>query len=434
MPLARVLYSIFVYCCTPLIVLRLLWRALRAPAYAKRWRERWGFVPARPAKESLIWLHSVSVGETLAAIPLIKALQTKYPQTHIHVTCMTPTASVQIETALSDYLGRQISHTYAPYDSPTAVARFLRRINPAIFIVMETELWPNMLASCQAQSIPVVLANARLSLKSASGYARFLTLTKPMLSGLCRVAAQTPADAARFIALGSPTRAVTVTGNIKFDLALSAELIAKAAVLRGHWQGTVGRPIWLVASTHPGEEALLLTAFKAVKRAIPNVLMVLTPRHPERFNAVFKQSVSAGYRVVRASDGVALSAQSDVLVGDTMGQLLLYYGACDVAFVGGSLVPVGGHNMIEPAAWGRPIICGSQLHNFVQVATLLEKAGGLQICDNVDQLSATVIDVLGSEEKRLQMGSAALQVAQENRGALQKILTIIDGVPFKLAP
>ncbi len=430
MPLARVLYSIFVYCCTPLIVLRLLWRALRAPAYAKRWRERWGFVPARPAKESLIWLHSVSVGETLAAIPLIKALQTTYPQTHIHVTCMTPTASVQIQTALSDYLGRQISHTYAPYDSPSAVARFLRRINPAIFIVMETELWPNMLASCQAQSIPVVLANARLSLKSASGYAQFLTLTKPMLSGLCRVAAQTPADAARFIALGSPTRAVTVTGNIKFDLALSAELIAKAAVLRGHWQGKVGRPIWLVASTHPGEEALLLTAFKAVKRAIPNVLMVLTPRHPERFNAVFKQSVSAGYRVVRASDGVAPSAQSDVLVGDTMGQLLLYYGACDVAFVGGSLVPVGGHNMIEPAAWGRPIICGPQLHNFMQVATLLEKAGGLQICDDVDQLSATVIDVLGSEEKRLQIGSAALQVAQENRGALQKILTIIDGVPF----
>lgn len=420
---ARLLYSLLLYLLLPAILLRLCWRALRAPAYARRWGERFGRVAPLlgPGSGPVIWIHAVSVGETLAALPLIRRLQAAQPQARLLVTTTTPTGSARVRAALGD----GVAHCYAPYDFPHAVRRFLRRVQPALLIVMETELWPNLLHGCARRDIPVVLANARLSARSAAGYARVAALTRPMLAALTRVAAQTGADGERFLALGLEPERLHVTGNLKFDLELDAALRARAHQLRAAWRGGV-RPIWLAASTHEGEDEIVLAAHRQLLATRPDALLVLVPRHPERFDRVHALCMGQGFRTLRHSAGRPPAIDTQVLLGDTMGELLAFCGAADLVFVGGSLVPVGGHNLIEPAAWGRPVLSGPELFNFAEAAALLETGGGLRICADGAALAAAVAELLDQPERRAAMGAAAHAVAAANRGALTRLAAIID--------
>lgn len=408
----------FVYALIPVIVIKLLYRSLKVPAYRQRWGQRLGFVP-KLSNQKVIWLHAVSVGETLAAVPLVKALQTKYPEYRLMVTCMTVTGSQRIRSVFAD----SVEHSYAPYDMPDAVARFLNRINPQLLVIMETELWPNTIAACRRRDIPVVVANGRLSQQSADGYKRIAPLVRPMLQSINALVAQQAEDGERFINLGLPHQALTISGNIKFDLSLDADMQQQAQQLSRHWRGVQNRSVWLAASTHQGEDEIILQAFRQLVETMQQPpLLVLVPRHPERFNGVHNLCQAAGFKVLRRSEAEADIAQADILLGDTMGELMLFYGACDIAFVGGSLVPNGGHNMIEPAAWGVPILSGPHLFNFSEVSHLLITGKGMSVCESASSLAEQCIDLLGNPDRRHDMGSAARQVAEENRGALIKLL------------
>ena len=421
MTFSRFFYSVSFYLLSPIILLRLLYRARRAPAYARRWAERFGFV-AEATGNKTIWLHSVSVGETLAAVPLVKALQQRYPDHRLMVTCMTVTGSERIRAAFGD----TVNHSYAPYDMPDSVARFLNRVQPSILIIMETELWPNTIAACCSRNIPVILANGRLSAKSAAAYSKISRLVRPMLWSMSAVVAQHADDGARFTQLGLPDKALTISGNIKFDLHLNSEVQAKAQSLAVQWRGDNQRPVLLAASTHPGEDELILQAFGQIKAALAvKPLLVLVPRHPERFNDVAQLCEQAGCRLARRSAEQS-TAEADILLGDTMGELMAFYGACDLAFVGGSLVAVGGHNMIEPAAWGVPIISGPQLFNFAEASRLLIEGDAMVVCEDAQSLAQQSIGLLTNPQRRTQMGAAARHIAEANRGALERLLAVID--------
>ena len=419
----RFLYSVLFYCLLPTIVMRLLWRGLKAPSYFQRWAERFGFCQRLESSTPTIWLHAVSVGETLAAVPLVRALQDKYPDHRIFMTCMTPTGSDRVLSIFGD----SIEHSYAPYDLPDAVARFLNRVDPKLLIIMETELWPNTIAACKRRGIPVIVANARLSEKSARGYQRISPIVAPMLNNLHTVAAQHTDDAQRFQSLGLPQSGSVVTGNIKFDLHLDQDLRAKASQLLDDWRGPDNRPILLAASTHKGEDELILAAFTKIKMELDSLLLVLVPRHPERFNQVAELCQKTGFTTVRRSNNVS-TAGADILLGDSMGELMTFFGACDLAFVGGSLVPTGGHNVIEPAAWGVPVLTGPHLFNFSETSELLMGGGGMLICQDSDELASHCSRLLQDDSIRQTMSLAARQVAEANRGALDRLLRVIGRV------
>ena len=419
--MSRIIYSAIFYLLTPIILLRLLYRALKAPAYRKRWAERFGFPVYAESTADFIWLHAVSVGETLAAVPLVKTLQQNYPQHRLMVTCMTPTGSERIKAAFGD----SVDHSYMPYDTPDSVARFLNRLKPKMLIIMETELWPNTIAACQSRDIPVILANGRLSARSAAAYQSISSLVQPMLSGISAVAAQHKDDGDRFIRLGLPPSALEVTGNIKFDLSLDRDVQDRAAVLSEQWHCGNNRPVFLAASTHRGEDEIILQSFGQIKQQIDNALLVLVPRHPERFNQVGELCTSAGFTLARRSAGDKVEA-ADVLLGDTMGELMVFFGACDVAFVGGSLVATGGHNMIEPAAWGVPVLTGPHLFNFTEASQLLLAADGMLVCNDAAELAEQCISLMGNKGRRQEVGNAARLVAEANRGALDKLMSVID--------
>ncbi|WP_346837735.1 lipid IV(A) 3-deoxy-D-manno-octulosonic acid transferase [Microbulbifer sp. SAOS-129_SWC] len=415
----------------PLILLRLWWRGRRQPAYRRRWRERCGRVPARASRAPLIWVHSVSVGETLAAVPVIEALAARHSDWQWLVTTTTPTGSERVQSALRPLLGGRLLHYYLPYDLPECLNPFLDALRPTALVIIETELWPNLLAVCARRDIPTLLANARLSEKSARGYARVPRLTGRMLASLTRVVAQYPADAERFVALGMPAERVTACGNIKFDLEIDLGLASEAQALAHRWHGggSRPRPVWLAASTHAGEDELVLDAFARVRRDRPelaDLLLVLVPRHPQRFDSVARLCRERGLKVLRRSSGGQPQLSHQVLLGDTMGELLRFYGACDVAFVGGSLVPVGGHNMIEPAAWCVPVVCGPHLYNFATVAQLLREAGGLSVVEDAAQLAAQLTQWLSDDDARRAAGERARAVAEANSGALQRLLAEIE--------
>ena len=419
--MSRIIYSAIFYLLTPIILLRLLYRGLKAPAYKKRWAERFGFPVYAESTADFIWLHAVSVGETLAAVPLVKTLQQNYPQHRLMVTCMTPTGSERIKAAFGD----SVDHSYMPYDTPDSVARFLNRLKPKMLIIMETELWPNTIAACQSRDIPVILANGRLSARSATAYQRISSLVQPMLSGISAVAAQHKDDGDRFIRLGLPPSALEVTGNIKFDLSLDQDVQDRATVLSEQWHCGNNRPVFLAASTHRGEDEIILQAFGQIKQQVDNALLVLVPRHPERFNQVGELCISAGFTLARRSAGDKVEA-ADVLLGDTMGELMVFFGACDVAFVGGSLVATGGHNMIEPAAWGVPVLSGPHLFNFTEASQLLLAADGMLVCNDAAELAEQCISLMGNKGRRQEVGNAARLVAEANRGALDKLMSVID--------
>lgn len=424
----RILYTWLFRAAVPFILLRLWWRGRAQPQYRRRWRERFGQIPARASRAPMLWVHAVSVGETLAAVPMIRELAKRHPDWQWLVTTTTPTGSDQVRAALAPLLGGRLLHYYAPYDLPECIAPFIDRLHPRALVIMETELWPNLLAQCAARGIPTLLANARLSEKSAAGYARFGLLAGPMLKNLDKVVAQYPADAERFIGLGLPRDRVLASGNIKFDLHIGRGLASEAQALAHQWRGAGGRRVWLAASTHAGEEEIVLDAYRQLLGEFPDLLLVLVPRHPQRFDGVAQLCRSRQLNLQRRSDGGRPGPQQQVLLGDTMGELLRFYGASDLAFVGGSLVPVGGHNMIEPAAWGLPIVSGPQLHNFATVAQLLRDAGGLQIVENAQQLAAQLAEWLRDKDARRSAGVRARQVAAENSGALARLVSEIENL------
>lgn len=424
----RLLYTLIYTLLLPVILLRLLWRSRLAPAYRQRWLERFGVftAPAFDHSKPVIWLHAVSVGETLAAVPLIKQLQLDHPDWQWTITTTTPTGSEQVRAIFGGaILQNTFAHVYAPYDLPIFISAFIKRAQPSLAIVMETELWPNMLHSCRTHNIPVIIANARLSEKSARGYAKLAPLTRSMLADVSMIAAQQNADGERFIDLGLTRDKLSVTGSIKFDLNMNDVIRNKAAALRLQWSCSETRKVWLAASTHTGEDEIILQTFSELKKQLPDLLLVLVPRHPERFSAVAVQCTQAGWNVITRSSNANADAGADIVIGDTMGELLAFYGAVDIAFVGGSLVPVGGHNLIEPAAWACPVISGPHLFNFSEVQRLLQENNALTIAKNSDDLVVAIKNWLTNEEPRKHAGERAKQVADNNRGALKKLCALV---------
>ncbi|PWB33037.1 3-deoxy-D-manno-octulosonic acid transferase [Pseudomonas sp. SDI] len=413
----RTLYSLLFHLGLPLVALRLFLRSRKASAYGQRIGERFAFgLPA--LKPGGIWVHAVSVGESIAAAPMIRALLERYPQLPITVTCMTPTGSERIKAMFANE--PRIQHCYLPYDLPWAAARFLDKAQPRLAVIMETELWPNHIHQCAKRGIPLALANARLSERSARGYARFARLTRPMLAELSLIAVQTEAEAERFRQLGARPECVSVTGSIKFDLTIDAQLLVRAAELRGQWAAQQ-RPVWIAASTHEGEDDVILAAHRQLLEHHSDALLMLVPRHPERFNAVHELSRQQ-FTTLRRSSGEPVQADTQVLLGDTMGELLFLYALADIAFVGGSLVANGGHNLLEPAALEKPVLSGPHLFNFLEIAALLREAGALQEVDDAAGLAAAVRRLIELPRDAQRMGAAGLAVMKANQGALQRLL------------
>lgn len=410
-------YSLLLYLLVPAVIVYLCWRGWRSPGYWRRWRERFGWVT--PLAERPIWVHAVSVGEVQAAIPLIRALRTRFPWQKILVTTLTPTGAQRVQASLA----QDVIHCYAPYDLPGVVRRFLARTRPRLALMMETELWPNIAHYCRRADIPLVLANARMSERSARGYRRVARLTKETLEQFSAVAAQTTQDAQRLIDLGASAARVHVTGSIKFDVKLPASLREEAAVLR-RLLG-VERAVWIAASTREGEEKYVLDAYAMVKQALPHALLVLVPRHPERFAKVAALCHKHGYTTVLRSERRPCDARADVFIGDSMGELLLFYAACDVAFVGGSLVPTGGHNLLEPAALGLAVLSGPFMYNFAEISRMLREAGAAREVRDARELSAAVIEYLGDANLRYAVGERGRRLVEQNQGALQRLLDSI---------
>ena len=417
----RYLYSALFYALLPFVVLRMLLRSRHAPDYRRRLAERFGifatpFDRAQPA----IWVHAVSVGETLAAAPLIESLLQTYPDHRLVVTTTTPTGSERVRALFGD----RVFHVYAPWDLPGAVCRFLHRTRPCLLLIMETELWPNMLHYSRARGCRIVLANARLSERSARGYARFSGLTRNMLEQLDIVACQSAIDGQRFTALGLPAAALQVIGSIKFDLELNGTMRMRAAALRRDYAADK-RPIVVAASTHAGEDEQILAAFATLKRSVDSCLLIIVPRHPERFDAVHSLCVSGGWQVRRRSAGVAPAIGDDIVLGDTMGELLLLLGVATVAVMGGSLVEHGGHNVLEAAVWGVPVVSGPHMFNFTAASDMLVNAGAMIMLEDTGQLGACLVELLDDPERCRRMGAAALQVMADNRGAKDKLLELV---------
>lgn len=415
---ARWLYTALVGLALPVVFLNLARRGLGNRAYWRRWGERLAL--GGPPGEQDLWLHAVSVGEVQAAVPLVRALLDRRPGLRVLVTTTTPTGSDRVTSAL----GGTVAHAYVPYDLPGAVCRFLDAVRPRAAVFMETELWPNTFHHCAERGIAVVVANARLSGRSARGYRRVAAVVRPMLERVSLIAAQTAEDASRFLALGAPPDRVTVTGSVKFDLSLPASLREQAEVLRRHWGSH--RSVWIAASTHEGEEEVILDAYARVLAAVPDVLLVLVPRHPERFPRVLALARRRGLTVVQRTQGEPSGEGVQVFLGDTMGELPLFYAASDVAFVGGSLVPTGGHNTLEAAAQGLPVLVGPHVFNFAEVSRLLKERGAAREVRNAPTLASAVTDLLQDANLRHAMGERGRRVVEENRGALDRLLALLE--------
>jgi 3-deoxy-D-manno-octulosonic-acid transferase len=417
-PELRLLYSAIFILAIPFILLRLSWRGCRASAYFKRWDERFGIRAVPDSDKPLIWVHAVSVGEVEAARPLVEALQQNYPDHRLLITTMTPTGSARVKALYAD----SVLHCYLPYDLPFAVRRFLKSAHPDLGIIMETELWPNLVYQCHNLDIPLVLANARLSARSAAGYKRIAGLTRQMLQNFSLIAAQSQDDRQRLIELGADKADVHAVGNLKFEISLPASLTEEAEALRTIWGN---RPVFIAASTHEGEDEIILKASRQIRAHFPDLLLILVPRHPERFDKVAALSQRAGFKILRRSDNGMCSRDIQVMVIDTMGELPLFYGTADIAFVGGSLVPRGGHNLLEPAALGRAVVIGSHYFNFSEISRQFLDAGAARQVGNEVELAETVTDLLKNPQQRADMGQAGQHLIQHSQGASKRLLNLI---------
>jgi 3-deoxy-D-manno-octulosonic-acid transferase len=414
----KFLYTIILYLSLPAIILRLYWRSLKNPNYRSRIGERFGRVSI-PAITNSLWLHTVSVGETQAAEPLVRKLQETYPDLQIVITTTTPTGADRVKKLFGD----SVIHLYFPYDLPFAVRGFLNATRPKLLVMMETEIWPNLLAECELRLIPTILANARLSERSAKGYARLGAFSRQTFGRIGMVAAQSPADAERFLGLGVQSDRVRVTGSIKFDIRVPAIVKEQAEALRRTWGG---RPVWVAASTREGEEELILAAHRKVMQQLPQALLVIVPRHPERFDKIALLCQRDSFTYARRSLNDLCRTETAVFLGDTMGELMLFLSAADVAFVGGSLVPTGGHNVLEPAALGLPVVFGPQMFNFAMISRMLLAENAAVEVSSYNDLARWVIDWLSDANLRATYGENALRVVEANRGAMDRLFDILQ--------
>ena len=412
------LYNVLIYLAAPFAILAQLWRGLRDPSYRGGLGERFG-LGAR-VEGPTIWVHAVSVGEVQAAGPLIARLRNRHPRHRILLTTVTRTGAARARHLFGD----QVLLRYVPFDLPGSVRRFFDRVRPKLAMILETELWPNLYGECGRRGVPLVLASARVSPRSIGRYRRLVPLFRQTLSHGIVIAAQSETDAARFRSIGAPPGRTHVTGNIKFDFLPPAGIEESG----GRWREKYapGRPIWVAGSTHEGEESIVLEAHRRVLEKFPDALLVLVPRHPQRFEAVRDLLARRHEGSADRSSGAAIPPATSVLLGDTMGELMMFYAAADVAFVAGSLAPIGGHNLLEPASVGRPVLTGPHNFNGEEIARLLMDAGAAIIVADAEQLSHAIKGLFADAKLRRVMGAAGKAVLDSNRGALDRLLTLVD--------
>jgi 3-deoxy-D-manno-octulosonic-acid transferase len=415
----RVFYSCLFYLLIPFILLRLLWRGIKAPAYRCRWRERFALYNIK-FPQGVIWFHAVSVGEAEALFPLIRKIQKQHPDAKLLITTTTPTGSARVKTVMQE----TVAHVYLPYDVPGAVNRFMRCFKPKLAVIMETEIWPNLFVYCGKNDIPLYIINARLSEKSSRGYQKIPSLVHPALAAINLIATQTQDDAERFIAIGADSEKVLTLGNIKFDVAIPQTTIAQGLQIKADLFR--GRFVWLIASTHKDEEAIFLEIYKEIKQKIPELLLVIVPRHPERFADVKKQCEQFQLAVVMRTAGDRVFTETDVYLVDTMGELKMLYAASDVAFVGGSMVPRGGHNILEAAAVGVPVMFGPYMVNFKGIARgALSHKAAIQ-CQNKDEVINSIVALYEQPVYRNALAEKGMEFVRQNQGAIARICEVLD--------
>lgn len=428
----RHLYSAAYYCLLPVLLVRMLWRSRRMPAYRQRLAERFGVFPARSQRDKpAIWVHAVSLGEVQAALPLLRALLQEHPEQPLVVTTTTPTGSARV----TELLGDKIFHVYLPWDLPDAISRFLHRTRPYLLLIMETELWPNMLCLSRAQGCRIALINGRMSERSARGYARFPSFTKMLLKQLDIAACQTADDGERLLTLGLPTARIAVTGSLKFDIRIGDEALQLVRLMRqslaidsSATALTRTRAVVVAASTHYREESLILESFNVIKASLQDSLLILAPRHPERFEAVYRLCRQTPWQTARRTITAELEPDTDILLADTIGELPCLLGIATVAVIGGSFYGHGGHNPLEAAVWGVPALAGPDMQNFADISHQLESTGALMRLSNASELADQMIELLNDEPRRARMGASALDLISRNRGTTEKVMRLIESL------
>jgi 3-deoxy-D-manno-octulosonic-acid transferase len=416
----RWLYTFLIYLITPLVLLLLIIRGLRNRDWLKRWPQRFGWFDP-PEKTGGIVVHAVSVGEVNVASTLVKALSQHFPGRPLCLTTFTPTGSDRVQSLFRD----EVFHVYLPLDLPGAVKRFFDRVQPAFLIIMETEIWPNLYFEARRRGIPVMIANARISERSIRGYRRFKRMTTAALSQVSCIAAQSELDARRLIEIGADETRLEVTGNLKFDVELPPGLLERGEAIRQSWGSK--RLVLLAGSTHEGDEKPVLEAFTQLLRQFPEALLVLAPRHPERFGRAAQLALASGLTVCLHSELVDCRPSAQCFIVDAMGELLPYYAACDVAFVGGSLEAIGGHNALEPAALAKPVLFGPHTFNFEDITNQLLSTGAAIRVNNARDLEEASTRLFRQPDLRNQMGRAGLELVKSGQGALERTLEIVEG-------
>lgn len=415
----RIIYVILTYVLLPVYALYWIVRGIGNHTYWDRMGQRFGLGFPRLANGS-IWVHAVSVGEVQASVPLVRALQVRFPGRQILITTVTPTGAEHVRSLFDD----DVCHSYIPFETPAAVDKFFDAVKPDLALIMETEIWPNLYHACGSRKIPLVLVSARISPKSVKKYRRLLPLFRETLSHGILIAAQGEADAKRFLMLGASSDRTCITGNIKFDIEMPADLGIRGAKLRHDIIGN--RPVWIAASTHDGEEVQVLSAHKTVLQSMPDAVLILVPRHPERFSVVQALLQKQQWKYVTRTSRRSVSSTAQVFLGDTMGELPLFYAASDVAFVGGTLVPVGGHNLLEPGALGLPVITGPHLFHTQDIADLFADVGASITVQSAAELADAVLPLLEDDNLAQEIGQKGKQVVASNKGALQRLLVLLE--------
>jgi 3-deoxy-D-manno-octulosonic-acid transferase len=415
--LLRGLYSAVLYVLAPVTVYHLIWRGFRQAEYFQRWRERYAAYGTAPHAET-VWVHAVSVGEVNAAAPLVNALMSERPDLRLLLTTITPTGSARARALWGD----RVEHVYLPYDLSGAVKRFLAHFRPRLGLIVETELWPNLLFCCREHGVPVHIVNARLSERSLRGYRVLRALVGRALRTVHTIAAQSRDDGDRFMRLGARRESIVVTGNLKFDIGIDPNLRAFQAAFR---QRVGARPTWIAASTHVDEEPAVIALHRRLRERWPDLLLLWAPRHPERFRAVAQLGVDAGWRVATRKLTQWPDGDDAMFVVDTLGELMNFYACADIAFVGGSLQDIGGHNLLEPAALGIPVVTGPHLHNFSDIARQLDAAGALRIGADTQAVGDAIESLLGDPAARAAMTTAGLELVRQGRGAVQRTLDLV---------
>jgi len=414
----RFLYNLLTYLLLIPFAFYWLIKGIGNRSYLDRLSQRFGF--GFPRLDRCIWVHAVSVGEVQAAVPLVKALIERFPDQKLVITTVTPTGAARVAALF----GNKVEHCYIPFEFPNAIRSFFNSIRPRAAMIMETEIWPNLYRGCGVRSIPLILVSARISPKSVPGYRRLLPLIKDTLSHGIIIAAQSQADADRFINLGANPSRTWVTGNIKFDVALDPDVSHQGSLLRDALFAE--RPVWVAASTHDGEEQQVLEAHRTLLERYPNLLLVLIPRHPERFSGVRELIKSRAFNVVARTDEQPLNSSTEVFLVDTMGEVPLFFAASDIAFVGGSLVPIGGHNLLEPAALGVPIVTGPHLFNAQEISEEFIALGACQVVTNAHELAQAISHLIDTPDDARRMGNKGLSLLEHNRGSLQRLLVLLE--------